>query len=61
MFGFNEGLDEALLKPVATVYTNVAPALVRTGVSNFFGNFRDGWSAINELLQAKPIAAALYD
>ena len=58
VFGFNEDLDEAVLKPVATAYTNVVPELVRTGVSNFFGNFRDGWSAINELLQAKPIAAA---
>ena len=29
------------------------PELVRTGVHNFFGNFRDGWSAVNQLLQAK--------
>jgi phospholipid-binding lipoprotein MlaA len=58
VFGFNEGLDEALLKPVATAYTKVVPEPVRSGVSNFFGNFRDGWSAINELLQGKPVAAA---
>jgi phospholipid-binding lipoprotein MlaA len=51
-------LDAALLKPVATGYTAVVPELVRRGVSNFFSNFRDGWSAINELLQGKPVAAA---
>ena len=58
IFSFNEGLDSALLKPVATGYTAVVPELVRSGVSNFFSNFRDGWSAINELLQGKPVAAA---
>jgi phospholipid-binding lipoprotein MlaA len=58
VFGFNEGLDKVLLKPVATGYKAVVPELVRTGVSNFFTNFRDGWSAINALLQAKPVVAA---
>jgi len=58
VFGFNEGLDKAVLKPVATGYKAVVPALVRTGVSNVFGNFNDGWSAINQLLQGKPAAAA---
>jgi phospholipid-binding lipoprotein MlaA len=58
VFGFNEGLDAAVLKPVATGYTAVVPELVRIGVHNFYGNFRDGWSAINQLLQAKPVAAA---
>jgi phospholipid-binding lipoprotein MlaA len=58
VFGFNEELDAALLKPVATAYTKVVPELARTGVTNFFNNFRDGWSAINHLLQGKPVAAA---
>ena len=58
VFGFNEGLDSVLLKPVATGYKAVVPELVRSGVTNFFGNFRDGWSAINALLQAKPVVAA---
>jgi phospholipid-binding lipoprotein MlaA len=58
VFSFNEGLDAAILKPVATAYTKAVPELVRIGVHNFFGNFRDGWSAINHLLQAKPVAAA---
>ena len=58
VFGFNEGLDAALLKPVARGYQAVVPELVRSGVSNVFGNIGDGWSAINQLLQGKPVAAA---
>jgi len=58
VFGFNEGLDKAVLKPVAAGYQAVVPDLVLSGVSNFFGNFGDGWSAINQLLQGKPVAAA---
>ena len=58
VFGFNEGLDRAVLKPLATGYQAVVPELARRGVSNFFGNFGDGWSAINQLLQGKPVAAA---
>lgn len=50
---FNEGVDRALLKPVATVYRNHVPPLVRTGVSNFFGNLGDLWSGVNSTLQLK--------
>ena len=57
IFGFNEAVDSALLKPVAKGYQAVVPELVRTGVTNFFGNFGDGWSAINNLLQGKGEAA----
>lgn len=48
---FNEGVDRVVLKPVATVYRDKVPPLVRTGVSNFFGNLHDAWSAVNSLLQ----------
>jgi phospholipid-binding lipoprotein MlaA len=50
---FNEGVDSVLLKPVATVYQRHVPALVRTGVSNFFGNLGDLWSGANSLMQLK--------
>lgn len=50
---FNEGLDLVLLKPGATLYRENVPALVRTGVSNFFGNLGDAWSAVNSALQFK--------
>jgi phospholipid-binding lipoprotein MlaA len=51
---FNEAVDEAVLKPVATAYRDVTPDPVRTGVSNFFGNLRDVWSAVNATLQLRP-------
>jgi len=51
---FNEAVDAAVLKPVATAYVKVTPPLVRTGVSNFMGNLGDLWSAINSALQLKP-------
>lgn len=57
MFAFNDSLDQAVLKPVARTYVDVTPQFIRTGVSNFFGNLRDIWSAANSALQAKPAAA----
>jgi phospholipid-binding lipoprotein MlaA len=58
IFGFNEALDTAVLTPVAKGYQAVVPELMRAGVTNFFGNFGDGWSAINNALQGKGEAAA---
>lgn len=51
---FNDAVDGAVVKPVAEVYRDVTPDLVRTGVSNFFGNLSDFWSFINATLQARP-------
>ena len=53
MFGFNEKVDENVLKPVATGYKNVVPSPARTGVTNFHNNFEDAWSAVNSLFQLK--------
>lgn len=53
VFAFNEALDENAIKPVATGYANVVPSMVRTGVTNFYANFKDAWSAVNSLLQGK--------
>jgi phospholipid-binding lipoprotein MlaA len=55
---FNESLDLVVLKPTATLYREKVPALVRTGVSNFFGNLGDLWSAVNSALQLKGSNAA---
>ena len=57
MTRFNESVDSAILKPVATVYKQVLPQPVRTGVGNFFGNLGDAWSFVNNVLQAKPEGA----
>jgi phospholipid-binding lipoprotein MlaA len=53
VFDFNDKLDVNVLKPVATAYSNVVPQPVRRSVDNFFGNFGDAWSAINNTLQGK--------
>jgi len=53
VFTFNEGLDQAVFKPVATVYRDVTPRLVRAGVGNFLGNLDDAWSSVNSMLQGK--------
>ncbi|MEO7337486.1 MAG: VacJ family lipoprotein [Caldimonas sp.] len=57
VFAFNEGLDEKVLKPVATLYAKVMPRFARRGVDNFFNNIADAWSAVNNVLQAKPTPA----
>lgn len=57
MYGFNDAVDTAVVKPVATVYRNLLPSPVRTGVGNFFGNLGDVWSFVNNVLQAKPEGA----
>jgi len=50
---FNEGVDSVAFKPLATIYKEKVPPLIRTGVSNFFGNISDAWSFVNSLLQGK--------
>jgi phospholipid-binding lipoprotein MlaA len=57
-FAFNEKLDEAVLKPVATGYVKVVPAFAREGVNNFFDNLEDVGTTLNNLLQGKPKEAA---
>jgi phospholipid-binding lipoprotein MlaA len=59
VFAFNEKVDEAVLKPVATGYRKAVPQPVRTVVGNFFGNFSDAWSAVNHFLQGKPESGLL--
>ena len=53
MYGFNDGLDRAILKPAAKGYQAVAPDFVETGVRNFFENLDDISVAVNSLLQGK--------
>jgi phospholipid-binding lipoprotein MlaA len=53
MFAFNDAVDDAVLRPVATAYRDVVPSFVRTGIGNFLGNVGDVWSTVNHLLQGK--------
>jgi phospholipid-binding lipoprotein MlaA len=53
MTTFNDRVDEAVFKPVATAYQTITPQPVRTGVGNFFDNIGDLWSMVNFALQGK--------
>ena len=50
---FNDELDTAVLKPVATAYQETLPSPARKAVANVFSNLGDVWSAVNNLLQLK--------
>lgn len=58
VFGFNEALDRAVLKPLAQVYVDVVPETPRRLFRNFVSNLLEPWNAVNNLLQGKPAAAA---
>jgi phospholipid-binding lipoprotein MlaA len=60
MFGFNDGLDKAIIKPLANGYKTVVPQIARTGVTNFFANLGDLWIGINNILQGK-VGAGVSD
>lgn len=51
MFNFNTSVDQHVLKPAAEFYRAVTPSFVQTGISNFFGNIGDVWTAVNNMLQ----------
>ncbi|WP_284335149.1 VacJ family lipoprotein [Comamonas sp. NoAH] len=51
MTRFNDAVDDAVFKPVATAYQTITPTPVRTAVTNFFGNLGDLWSLVNHALQ----------
>ena len=51
MYEFNDVLDKAILKPVASGYKFVTPDFAEKGVNNFFNNVRDFMTAVNDLLQ----------
>lgn len=58
IYNFNDAIDTAIIKPVATTYQDITPTPVQRGVGNFFGNLQDAWSFVNNTLQFKGEAAA---
>ena len=52
-YRFNARFDEAVFLPVANTYRR-APAPVREGIHNFFGNLSEIDSVINHTLQGRP-------
>jgi phospholipid-binding lipoprotein MlaA len=57
VYKFNDKLDRAVAKPVATAYVKHVPQPMRTGVSNFFDNLRTPGVMVNDALQGKLLAA----
>lgn len=53
MFKVNDTVDRAVLVPAAKTYNAVLPQFARTGVSNFFSNLNDLWSAVNQWAQGR--------
>ena len=46
-------VDGQIIKPAVQAYVDYTPVIVRTAVSNFFGNIDDMFSVINDMLQGK--------
>lgn len=53
VYAFNEGVDKAVLKPVAKGYVTVVPKIARRGVTNFFNNFDVVVTMVNDAFQLK--------
>lgn len=53
MFAFNDGLDKAVIKPVAQGYRAVTNEPIREGVGNFSSNLGEPLTAVNHVLQGK--------
>lgn len=53
VYKFNDAVDKAVIKPVATGYKEAVPGLVQTAVGNFFSNLDDVLVLFNDLLQFK--------
>lgn len=52
-YRFNDAVDRAVLKPVATGYRNHVPQLVQTGVDNVLDHLAFPTTIVNDLLQLK--------
>ena len=55
---FNDVADDLVLRPVAVIYGQALPSVVRKGISNFFSNQSDVMSFFNSLAQLKLDAAS---
>lgn len=57
VYAFNDGVDRAVLEPVAKGYRAVTNEPIRGGVSNFLTNLNQPVVFVNTVLQGKPGAA----
>ena len=52
-YSFNNAIDRAVLKPVATGYRDHVPELIRNGIDNVLENLAFPTTIVNDLLQLK--------
>jgi len=53
IYGFNETVDKAVMKPLAEGYRAITPKPVQTGAHNFLSNLNDVTVLANDVLQLK--------
>ena len=53
IYGFNDTLDKAVVRPVATTYTRAMPEPARNRFHAFLGNLAEPVTMVNDLLQGK--------
>lgn len=53
MYTINDNVDQALIKPITLMYTDLTPQPVQSCIGNIFNNLGDIWSAGNSFLQAR--------
>jgi phospholipid-binding lipoprotein MlaA len=53
VYKFNDKVDQAVARPVATAYRRVVPGGIRDRVRNFFANLADPFIGVNSFLQGK--------
>jgi phospholipid-binding lipoprotein MlaA len=58
VYSFNDGFDNVVARPVATVYRDVLHVEIRSRVSNFFSNIQDIFIGVNNMLQGKFVEGA---
>lgn len=55
IYAFNDGADRWVIRPTAKAYDKVMPRVVKIGVGNVFDNLTTPATAVNQLLQGKPL------
>jgi phospholipid-binding lipoprotein MlaA len=53
VYKFNDGVDNLVIRPFASLYREFVAPPIRTGISNLFSNINDVIVALNNLLQGK--------
>jgi phospholipid-binding lipoprotein MlaA len=58
MFKIFQGLDKAILRPVAMGYKHIVPKVLRSGIRHVFSNLGEPVVFLNDVLQLRPARAA---